>query len=240
MKLLLFDVDGTLVLTGGAGVRAMTRAFQDVWGIPDAFRQVRMAGGTDPRLLDEALDRAGVTATDGQVPAFERTYLRLLAEEILHPPTAVAATDPNHRMRRWHGPLPGVRALIEALQRRDEVWLALLTGNYARGAEIKLSHFDLWHPFRCGAFGEDAAERPALVPVAVARALSLGCPPVSPQDVVIVGDTVRDVQCATANGADCVAVATGGDTADTLRAAGARAVFETFDETEAVIDALLR
>ena len=142
-------------------------------------------------------------------------------------------------MRRWHGPLPGVRALVEALASRDDVFLALLTGNYSKGAKIKLTHFDLWRPFRCGAFGEDAAERPALVPVAITRARAAGCPPLAPRDVVIVGDTVRDVECARANGAACVAVATGGDTGATLRAAGADVVFETFEDTAAVVEALL-
>lgn len=239
MKLLLFDIDGTLVLTGGAGVRAMNRAFHEVWGVPDAFRGVKMAGGTDPRLLDEALALTGTAPADGQVATFERTYLRLLGEEIRRPPASDASSDPHHRMRRWHGPLPGVRALIEALSLRDDVFLALLTGNYSEGATIKLSHFELWRPFRCGAFGEDAAERPALVPVAVARAAALGCPPVSPRDIVIVGDTVRDVDCARVNGAACVAVATGGDHSATLRAEGADAVFETFEDTAAVVEALV-
>jgi phosphoglycolate phosphatase-like HAD superfamily hydrolase len=239
VKLLLFDIDGTLVLTGGAGVRAMNRAFHEVWGVPDAFRGVKMAGGTDPRLLDEALALTGTVPADGQVATFEQTYLRLLGEEILRPPATDAASDPHHKMRRWHGPLPGVRALVEALSPREDVFLALLTGNYSKGATIKLSHFDLWRSFRCGAFGEDAAERRALVPVAVARAAALGYPPLAPRDIVIVGDTVRDVDCARANGAACVAVATGGDTSATLRAAGADAVFETFEDTRAVVEALL-
>ena len=239
MKLLLFDVDGTLVLTGGAGVRAMNRAFHEVWGVPDAFRGVKMAGGTDPRLLDEALALAGRAAADGQLAMFERAYLRLLGEEIHRPPASDGASDPHHHMRRWNGPLPGVRTLVEALSHRDDVFLALLTGNYSEGATIKLSHFDLWRPFRCGAFGEDAAQRRALVPVAVARAVALGCPSLAPRDIVIVGDTVRDVDCARANGAACVAVATGGDTIATLRAAGADVVFETFEDTQAVVDALL-
>jgi phosphoglycolate phosphatase-like HAD superfamily hydrolase len=143
-------------------------------------------------------------------------------------------------MRRWRGPLPGVRDLVTALAPRDDVFLALLTGNYSKGAEIKLTHFDLWQPFRSGAFGEDARERAALVPVAVARAAALGCPRVAPRDVVIVGDTVRDVECAKANGAACVAVATGGDDSGTLHDAGADVVFETLEDTAAVLEALLR
>ena len=240
MKLLLFDIDGTLVLTGGAGVRAMNRAFLEVWGVPDAFRGVKMAGGTDPRLLDEALAQTGTVAVDGQVAAFERSYLGLLAEEILKPLSDDSATDPHHGMRRWRGPLPGVRELVTVLSPRDDVFLALLTGNYSKGAEIKLTHFELWQPFRCGAFGEDAPERAALVPVAVARAAALGCPRVAPRDVVIVGDTVRDVECAKANGASCVAVATGGDDSGTLHDAGADVVFETLEDTRAVVEALLR
>jgi len=239
VKLLLFDIDGTLVLTGGAGVRAMNRAFHEVWGVPEAFRGVKMAGGTDPRLLDQALAQTGTLAVDGQVAAFERTYVRLLAEEILKPLAGGLANDPHHGMRRWRGPLPGVRDLVAALAPREDVFLALLTGNYSKGAEIKLTHFDLWQPFRCGAFGEDARERAALVPVAAARAAALGYRAVAPRDVVIVGDTVRDVECAKANGAACVAVATGGDTSATLRTAAADVVFETLEDTAAVIAALL-
>jgi len=239
VKLLLFDVDGTLVLTGGAGVRAMNRAFQDVFGVADAFRGVRMAGGTDPRLLDEALANACLAAADDQVAVFERTYIRLLGEEILRQPPAGAASDMHHQARRWYGPLPGVRALVETLAPREDVFLALLTGNYSKGAEIKLARFDLWRPFRCGAFGEDAGARHGLVPVAVERARALGCPHVAPRDVVVIGDTVRDVDCARANGAACVAVATGGDDCRTLGDAGADRVFATLDDTQAVIDALL-
>ena len=239
MKLLLFDIDGTLVLTGGAGVRAMNRAFLEVWGVEDAFRGVKMAGGTDPRLLDEALAQTGTVAGDGQVAAFERLYLRLLAEEILKPLSDGSAADPHHGMRRWRGPLPGVRDLVTALSPRDDVFLALLTGNYSKGAEIKLSHFELWQPFRCGAFGEDAPERSALVPVALARAAALGCPRAALRDIVIVGDTVRDVECAKASGAACVAVATGGDDSGTLHDAGADVVFETLEDTQAVVEALL-
>ncbi|MCX6551849.1 MAG: HAD family hydrolase [Acidobacteria bacterium] len=239
MKLLLFDVDGTLVLTGGAGVRAMNRAFLDVFGVPDAFRGVKMAGGTDPRLLDEAVARAGITLEDGSSRAFEQTYLRHLAEEIRKPLSPDTGGLPPSHPRTWRGPLPGVTDLLEALLPRDDVFLALLTGNYTKGAEIKLSHFDLWRYFRCGAFGEDAALRHGLVPVAVARARTAGCPHLHARDVVIVGDTVRDVDCARHAGIGCVAVATGGDRADTLRDAGADAVFDTFENTAAVVETLV-
>jgi phosphoglycolate phosphatase len=210
-----------------------------VRGVPDAFRGVTMAGGTDPRLLDEALSRTGTTVLDGQIGTFERTYIRLLGEEILTRPSGDHDADPSHHLRRWYGPLPGVPGLVESLASRDDVFLALLTGNYSKGAELKLAFFDLWAPFRCGAFGEDAGLRHELVPVAVSRARALGCPPVGPRDVVVVGDTIRDVECAQGNGVPCVAVATGGDTVERLRAAGADAVFATLQDTEAVLRALL-
>jgi phosphoglycolate phosphatase len=239
VKLLLFDVDGTLVLTGGAGVRAMNRAFFEVFGVPEGFRQVRMAGGTDPRLLDEALANAGIADADGRVARFVSTYIDRLGEEIHKPLPPPSVAQPDAHGKRWRGPLPGIPALLDALSGRTDVFLALLTGNYSRGAEIKLAHFDLWRYFRCGAFGEDAERRPELVPVAIARARASGCPALPLHDVVIVGDTTRDVDCARDAGIRCVAVATGGDDASTLRHSGAEHVFDTLEDTDAVLQALL-
>jgi phosphoglycolate phosphatase-like HAD superfamily hydrolase len=239
VRLLLFDIDGTLVLTGGAGVRAMNRAFETVFGVRDGFRGVKMAGGTDPRLLDEALERARLAPSDGQVRAFEQAYVAMLGQEMLQGVPPDVETLPARHPGRWRGPLPGVPALVDALAACDDVFLALLTGNYSAGAQIKLSHYGLWPYFRCGAYGEDAALRHELVPVALARARAAGCPPVAASDVVIVGDTVRDVQCARDGGVRCVAVATGGDKIGALREAGAEAVFDTLEDTPVVLRALL-
>ncbi len=132
-----------------------------------------------------------------------------------------------------------MRELLDALSRRPDVFLALLTGNYEQGARIKLEYVGLWRYFACGAFGDDSVHRPDLVPIAIARARAAGCPTVAPRDTVIVGDTPLDVACAREAGIGCVGVATGGFSAGALRAAGADAAFDTFADTDAVVAALL-
>ena len=237
MKLLLFDVDGTLVLTGGAGVRAMNRAFESVFGIPDAFRGIPMAGRTDPAIVSDALAKFGVTASASHLADFAAAYVASLQEEVDSPvPAPVEGTT-----RRWFkGALPGIPALIDRLAATDSVFLALLTGNSLDGARIKLAHFDLWRHFRCGAYGGDANLRHELVPVAVARAAEAGCLDVGLSDVIIIGDTPLDVDSARRAGVDCIAVATGGYDQTALRSAGARTVFENLLDTDAVVRALTR
>jgi phosphoglycolate phosphatase-like HAD superfamily hydrolase len=125
-RLLLFDIDGTLVLTGGAGKRSMDRAFEEVFGVPEAFAEVSMAGRTDRWLVETALDRHGVTATPERLDAFRARYLALLDAAIGEPGSG----------RR--GVMPGVAEALTALRARDDAHLALLTGNYAGGARITL------------------------------------------------------------------------------------------------------
>ena len=128
--------------------------------------------------------------------------------------------------------------LLEALERRDDAYLALLTGNYEEAARAKLAYFDLWRYFRCGAFGDDAPDRNGLLPRAMARIRECGGPVVAPRDVVVIGDTPLDVACAAASGARSVAVATGGFDVDALRAAGADVVLQDFSDTREVLRAL--
>jgi phosphoglycolate phosphatase-like HAD superfamily hydrolase len=226
--LLLFDIDGTLVVTGGAGQRAMNRAFRDVFGIPDAFAGVELAGRTDTSILADALARQQMDVTADATSAFRSRYLVCLQEEVPRP-------GPNKRV------LPGITDLLGALEPESHNFLALLTGNYCDAAEVKLGHFDLWRYFRCGAFGEDHGDRNALVPVALSRARSIGLPPhVEQARVIVIGDTPRDVACAHAHGARCVGVATGEYSADALRGAGADVVFDDLGDTSAVLTALGR
>jgi phosphoglycolate phosphatase-like HAD superfamily hydrolase len=249
MKLLLFDVDGTLVLTGGAAVRAMNDAFHEVFGVAGAFEHVPMPGRTDgailadaftraipqSQILADALSAAGVRPADGEIARYKAAYFRRFEEEI-HSPVPVDPVRPTRH--RFKGVLPGVRELLDALHARPDVFLGLLTGNYEQGARIKLEYFDLWRYFRCGAYGDDSLDRHALVPVAVARSREAGCPPVDPEDVVIIGDTPLDVACAREAGVSCLSVATGGYGADALRTAGADSVFESLEDTDAVVDCL--
>lgn len=227
-RLVLFDIDGTLVLTGGAGARAMTMAFRDLLGVENGFEGIAMPGRTDQIILRDALDRGGHADDASLLWQFQDRYLQHLAREIDHPAPG-----------KFKGVMPGVRELLDALSSRDDVFLALLTGNYSGAARIKLDAFGLWHYFRCGAFGEDAHDRNDLVPVAVARARACGLPEIPARQVVVIGDTPLDVACARASGARAIAVATGGVDENTLRASGADVVFGDLSDTEAVMRAIL-
>ncbi len=221
-KLILFDIDGTLVLTGGAGLRALERAFERVFGLSGAFEGVEMPGRTDQVIIADALERAGLQPEAALQAQFHETYCEYIREEIRVP----AATK---------GTMPGVRELLDVLVGREDAYLGLLTGNFVATARIKLEHFGLWHYFRCGAYGDDAADRNHLMPVALERAGQSGVPPVANHDVLVVGDTPRDVACALAAGARPVAVATGRFDVATLQAAGAEVVFANLEDLDSFI-----
>ncbi len=205
MTLVLFDIDGTLIQTGRAGVRGMNRAFGDLFGAPDALDGVPVAGRTDRAIVSEVLAKIGQPAEPSTITRVRDEYCRNL-------PGALA--DPASRPMNV---LPGVHALLEALESRDDVVTALLTGNFVAGAAIKLGHFDLWTRFAFGAFGDEHTERRALVPVAVAEAVRHGHTTFAPDRIVVIGDTPLDVDCAHAYGSRAIAVATGMYSMDTLR-----------------------
>jgi phosphoglycolate phosphatase-like HAD superfamily hydrolase len=225
-KLVLFDIDGTLVLTGGAGLRAMTRACEEIVGHADALAGIPVAGRTDWIILQDAITGMGRQLDRPLFDELRDRYVTHLRDEIRLPG------------KGFNGALPGVPALLDALAPRVEVILGLLTGNFRAGAEIKLQRYDLWRYFRCGAFGDDAADRNALVPVALERASAGGGPRLSPEDVIVVGDTPHDVACALAVGAVPVGVATGNFTADQLRESGASVVLDTLEDTDGFIQLL--
>jgi len=223
--LILFDIDGTLVLTGGAGGRALTRAFRDVFLVDDAFRGIPMPGRTDPHIVAEAAVRAGLTPDGPRLSRFRTRYRECLREELRQP-------GPRK------GILPGVGPLLDALQARPDVFLALLTGNYTDAARIKLEYFDLWKYFACGAYGEDAPDRNHLVKVAIERARACGAHAAALERVVVVGDTPLDVACAHAAGVLAAAVATGGHSTQELAESGADVVFEDLSDTRRFLDLL--
>jgi phosphoglycolate phosphatase len=222
-NLVLFDIDGTLVLTGGAGVRALTRTVEAVAGHPSALEGIPVAGRTDWFILKDAMERLGMELTPELFQRLHDQYIVVLREEIMLPGRGIKS------------PMPGVRDLLDRLHARDDVWIGLVTGNVAAAARIKLEHFDLWKYFRCGAFGDDAADRNALVPVAVERARREGFPAIAPDRVIVVGDTPHDVACARAAGAVPVGVATGGFTVDQLRQSGADIVFADLSDSDAFL-----
>ncbi len=161
-RLVLFDIDGTLVLTGGAGLRAMNRACEHIVGHQNALDGVTLAGRTDWIILDDALTRNGLSLDPTLLSELRRRYVEHLRQEIDLPGKGVKDV------------MPGIRELLDALEPRDDMALGLLTGNFEEGARIKLQHFDLWKYFRCGAFGDDASDRNHLVPVAMQRARDCG------------------------------------------------------------------
>jgi phosphoglycolate phosphatase-like HAD superfamily hydrolase len=160
------------------------------------------------------------------LPALFDAYLAGLAREL-------AATD--HRTRVY----PGVRELLDALAARDDVVLALLTGNIARGAQAKLASAGLDHYFAFGAFGSDAEHRPGLPPVAVERALAATGRAFRGSEIVVIGDTPHDIRCGEALGVFTVGVATGGHECAELLSVGADAAFDDFSDTDAVLRVLL-
>jgi len=222
MYLILFDIDGTLVLSGRAGVRAMNRAcFDIVRG--EALTGMAFAGRTDWSILEEITRRFGRTLDAPLLEDLRRRYVEHLTEEIERPGEGVKAV------------MPGIRELLLALQQREDAAVALLTGNFIEGARIKLDYFDLWKYFPCGAFGGDAANRNELVPIAIERARQCGIADVTPAQVLVVGDTPSDVECALVAGATPVAVATGGFSVEDLRQSGAEIVFEDLSDTQAFL-----
>ena len=222
-KVILFDIDGTLVLTGGAGGRAMTRAFEELFAVPDAFQGIEMPGRTDARILSDAAEAHGVPRSE--LGGFRDLYLTHLATEL---------EKPGPRK----GIMPGVSRLLDTLAERRDVYLALLTGNYEGSARLKLEYFDLWRYFRCGAFGDDAPDRNGLLPKALDRIRQSGGPDVPLSDAVVIGDTPLDIACAVAGGVRCLAVATGGYDVTALRAAGADVVLADLSKIQAVLRAL--
>jgi phosphoglycolate phosphatase-like HAD superfamily hydrolase len=200
----------------------MTLAFEEVFAIRDAFRGMPMAGRTDTWILADAASAHGISHDSPGLSRFPQVYLRHLIVELEKP-----------GVRK--GLMPGVRELLDVLSERDDVYVALLTGNYEAGARIKLEYFDLWRYFRCGAFGDEAPHRNGLVPKAVARVAACGGPSFSAADAVVIGDTPLDVACAAICGARSIAVATGSHSVEDLSAAGADAVLKDLSDTAQVL-----
>lgn len=218
---ILFDIDGTLVVTSRAGLRGMTLAFRQRYGHERALDGVPFAGRTDRAITVDAMRRIGVDPSDAEIRAFRDTYIGQLRIEITRPLPGHPSTV-----------LPGVVPLLDALAAQDGVAIGLLTGNFETGAAIKLGHFGLWERFAFGAFGDDHVDRRALVPVARQRAQEAGKAPARPSDIVIIGDTPHDIDCATAHGARVIGVATGPFDRAALTEAGAGLVVDTLERTD--------
>jgi phosphoglycolate phosphatase-like HAD superfamily hydrolase len=229
VRIALFDIDGTLLSMGGAARDAFTQALTEASGRPIVPDKTSFVGKTDPQIARELLTRHGV---DGEelAPAILRTIRLYLG----YFETALRET-------RGARLLPGVPALLAALARREDVRVALLTGNVETGARLKLGYFDLtaYFDFRISAFGSDDADRYQLPARALERARAVIGPGVAGDQLVIIGDSEHDVLCGREVGARSVAVATGWTAADTLRALGPDVLLADLSDTDAAIAAIV-
>jgi phosphoglycolate phosphatase-like HAD superfamily hydrolase len=214
-KLVLFDIDGTLIHTGGAGTTALNKAFHRLFNIHDAFKDVLMAGKTDIQIIKEGLKIHGLSHRDGNVKKMADTYLQFLNIEI---------HNPERRLK------PGIMDILTALKEQEMV-LGLLTGNLEKGAWIKLSAFGLNVFFLSGAFGSDHEDRNVLLPIALKKFSDKGLR-FTPRDCIVVGDTPRDVYCAKIHNAFCIAVATGPYSKQELSRTDADVVFDSLADVD--------
>jgi phosphoglycolate phosphatase len=228
MKLVLFDIDGTLLLSDGAGKRAIHRALIEVFGSTGP-KDYHFDGKTDPQIVRELMRLEGHRdeRIDADMHRLLDRYVELLGDELRAPGKRAYS-------------LPGVPALLDALEARDDVILGLLTGNLERGARAKLQAVGIdFGRFRVGAFGSDHEHRPELPAIARRRTLhELGID-VTGAAIVVIGDTPADVTCGRSLGASAIGVATGRYKVAELERYRPMAVFEDLSDTEAVMRTIL-
>jgi len=223
-RLFLFDIDGTLLTSGGAGAGALADAMMSRFEIVEDFAGITLAGATDELIARALLLKHGLEVTAENTAALLDSYLHHLP----------------HRLPRHDGALlPGIIPILDALSAREDVVLALLTGNLVRGAKIKLGHFGVWDYFEFGAFSDDHHDRNELGKFAQARAFEKHGEEFPPDRIFVIGDTPRDIECGRAIGARTVAIATGDYSRDELAAHNPDFLFDDLSDTSAVLSALL-
>ena len=225
MKLVLFDIDGTLISDGGAAREAFAFALDAAYGYRGDLRRYDFSGRTDPQIARMVLRDADHddAEIDAAMPQLWTIYVQQLERH--------AAA----RVRE----LPGVRALLDALLADPRVILGLLTGNIEQGARLKLAgpHLNDYFPF--GAFGSDSERREELPPIAAQRAEHAVGHRIGGRDVVIIGDSIYDVRCGTPHSATTVAIASGKTSQETLRAENPDHFFESAEDLDAILEAIL-
>jgi phosphoglycolate phosphatase-like HAD superfamily hydrolase len=226
-RLVLFDIDGTLLTAAGAGRTAFQKGLEETYGPVGSLATHAFAGKTDPQIAYEVLGELGWQPEDvtPRLPALFERYLGHLAAEL-----------PRSERART---MPGVGPLLDALRHEAGVTLGLLTGNLERGAMIKLGHFGIADRFALGAYGSDHGHRPELPAIAVARAEAAVGHRHAGKEIVIIGDTEFDIGCGRALGVRSIAVATGPFGVDHLAEHDPDHVFADLSDTEAVLRAIL-
>ena len=223
-SLVLFDIDGTLLNTGGAGIAALHESFAEEFPEQAArMPELDLAGATDSGLVINIFRHAEIEHTDGNRERYYVAYLRRLAENL---------TSFGGQL------LPGITDLLDALAMEPSVHFGLLTGNIERGAKMKVDHFDIGHHFEVGSYGDDHHDRDELGPIAIDRAEAHFGKNFAPDRTFVLGDTVKDIRCARAAGVAAIAVATGGVSHAELQSNAPDALFEDFADTVAVLRSL--
>src|SRR5216110_3583159 len=222
-RLLLFDIDGTLIHSGGAGVYALKSAFKERFGIDDDLHGIEIAGMTDSGIVVSVLNKHQIPVTNENVSAFLDSYVHFLSLEL---------------PRREGKLLPGVLELLEELKSRPHLVLALLTGNVSRGAQLKLEHYGVWHLFEFGAFADDHQDRNQLGSFARARAREKHGREFSASQIDVIGDTPPDIACGKAFGARTIAVATGTWSRDELAKHQPDFLIDDLSNVETIMDTL--
>ena len=193
-RLLLFDIDGTLIHSAGAGVESLRNVLSQRFGIQDDLADIEVAGMTDSGIVMNILNKHRIPTTNENIASFLDSYVHFLSSEL---------------PRRTGQLLPGVLELLEKLKARPHLILALLTGNVSRGAQLKLEHYGVWHFFEFGAFADDHHDRNQLGTFARTRAQEKHGVEFRADQIDVIGDTPRDIACGKAFGARTIAIATG-------------------------------
>jgi phosphoglycolate phosphatase len=226
--LVLFDIDGTLLLAHGAGRRSVHQAMTDVFGATGPHLHP-FDGKTDPQIVHELAALAGIDSVviDSRMTEALDRYYGYLEADITGTPDTVQL-------------LPGVHALLDTLEARDDVMLGLLTGNIVQGAALKVRAVDIaFERFQVGAYGSDAPSRPALPAIAQQRASERLGADIPGARIVIIGDTPHDLTCGSGIGARAIGVETGRFTSAELHPYSPLAVFANLADTSAVVDAIM-